>query len=145
MASDKCRNTNDGEWMHCNVCNGRVHEDDCTSRKRNGIDCRGNHTPQELEAAGYGPASHQPEECLSTCTEKHAGGNYYVSVLDGTRIGLLAGPFHLHRIALEWVDKAKAKAEEVDNRAFWYAYGTISMKDGYSKPGVLNDLLGIKE
>jgi hypothetical protein len=143
MANDKCRNTNNGEWAHCNVCEGRIHESDCTSRKRKGVDCPQNHTPQELEAAGYGPA-HEHEECLPTCTEKHAGGNYYVSVVDGTRVGLLAGPFALHRIALEWVEKAKAKAEEVNSRAFWYAYGTVSMKDGYCKPGILNDLLGIK-
>ena len=143
MANDKCRNTNDGEWMYCGVCNGRVHEPDCTSRKRKGKDCLENHSPAELEAAGYGPASEHVEQCLPTCTEKHAGGNYYVSVVDGSRVGLLAGPFPLHRIALEWVDRAKAKAEEVNSRAFWYAYGTVSMKDGYNKPGVLNELLGI--
>jgi hypothetical protein len=61
MASDKCRNTNDGEWMHCGVCNGRVHEEDCTSRKRKGIDCLSNHTPEEMEAAGLGPASEYKE------------------------------------------------------------------------------------
>ena len=56
MASDKCRNTNDGEWEHCNVCNGRVHESDCKSRKRKGFDCPQDHTPEQLESAGYGPA-----------------------------------------------------------------------------------------
>ena len=112
MSNDKCRNTNDGEWMYCGVCNGRVHEPDCTSRKRKGKDCPENHSPAELEAAGYGPASEHVEQCLPTCTEKHAGGNYYVSVVDGSRVGLLAGPFPLHRIALEWVDRAKAKTED---------------------------------
>ncbi len=53
----KCNNTNDGEWMHCAVCGGRIHESECTSKKRKGIDCPGQdtHTPQEMEDAGYGP------------------------------------------------------------------------------------------
>lgn len=56
MASDKCRNTNDGEWMHCGVCGGRIHEPDCTSQRKQGRDCLDNHTPAEYETAGYGPA-----------------------------------------------------------------------------------------
>ena len=61
MASDKCRITNGNEWMHCGVCGGRIHNNDCTSRKRKGIDCLSNHTPQEMEQAGYGPASQYEE------------------------------------------------------------------------------------
>ena len=56
MAADKCRVVNDKQWPHCNVCDGRIHQEDCTTRKRKGIDCFEHHTPEELEAAGYGPA-----------------------------------------------------------------------------------------
>lgn len=34
-----CKNTNDGEWMHCNACNGRVHLPECTSKRNRLIDC----------------------------------------------------------------------------------------------------------
>ena len=57
MSRHICNNTNDGEWAHCGVCNGRIHEPECTSRRVKGKDCLDNHTPAELEAAGYGPAS----------------------------------------------------------------------------------------
>lgn len=55
--ADKCRTTNDNEWDHCNACGGRRHEPDCTTRKQRGRDCLEQHTPAELEAAGYGPAT----------------------------------------------------------------------------------------
>lgn len=55
MNRDKCKQNSD-EWGHCNVCNGRIHRHDCTSTKKRGKDCLDNHTPEELEAAGYGPA-----------------------------------------------------------------------------------------
>ena len=63
MAKHKCNNTNTnigtGTWAHCAVCGGRMHEPGCTTPKRKGVDCPGQeyHTPEEMEAAGYGPAS----------------------------------------------------------------------------------------
>lgn len=33
------RNTNGADWMHCNVCDGRVHLKGCTSRRNPKIDC----------------------------------------------------------------------------------------------------------
>ena len=53
--SDKCRFTNDGEWMHCNVCGGRIHDEGCHSRRVAGKDCIGQekHTAQEMLTA-YG-------------------------------------------------------------------------------------------
>ena len=65
-------------------------------------------------------------------------GNYYVSVLDGKRLGLLLGPFTQHVDALANVDRARVKACECDPGAHWYAFGTVRTKDGYNKPGVLN-------
>jgi hypothetical protein len=31
--------SNIGEWRHCCICNGRIHEDECTSRKDRSKDC----------------------------------------------------------------------------------------------------------
>mgnify|MGYP001606612296 FL=1 len=84
------------------------------------------------------------------CGERllHAhGAAFYVSIYDRHgnmgkgRIGLLAGPFTTHAEALRWVEPARKKAEEVNDRALWYAFGTLAMKDGYSQPGTLNHLL----
>lgn len=73
-------------------------------------------------------------------------GDYYVSVIDGGRVGRLVGPFKDdHIAALQMVDKAREKAIEVDAKAVFYAFGTIRVKpeavDG--KPGSLNKILGI--
>ena len=75
----------------------------------------------------------------------HPGANYYVTVIDGTRWRCLVGPFTNHRDALQMVTKASAKAEELDIRAAFYAYGTTAMAQSYTKPGILNDhVLGPK-
>jgi len=53
-------------------------------------------------------------------------GAYYVSVVDGPRVGRLLGPFiNNHAGALTMVEAARKKAEECDPRAVFYAYGTI--------------------
>ena len=31
--------TTDGEWAHCTVCNGRIHKEGCTTRRKKQIDC----------------------------------------------------------------------------------------------------------
>ena len=54
--SHKCKNNNWDDFSHCAVCEGRIHENDCTTRKRKGIDCFGKHTPAERELVGYGTA-----------------------------------------------------------------------------------------
>jgi len=74
-----------------------------------------------------------------------APGQYYVSVLDKDtgRVGLLYGPVRQHQSALDKVRAAQALAEEADPRAVWYAYGTVRMEEGYSKPGVFNGELGL--
>lgn len=68
---------------------------------------------------------------------------FYVSVIrsDGD-YRLLAGPFLTHQRALEMVDVTRAKANDVDPRACWYAFGTC--KADTKQPGILNDLLGIE-
>lgn len=64
-------------------------------------------------------------------------GNYYVSVIDGNRYGLLLGPFPTHRQALDMVEAVRKKAEEIDPRAVFYAFGTCRV-EGYNAPGKLN-------
>jgi hypothetical protein len=54
--------------------------------------------------------------------------HYYVTVMDGRRIGFLAGPFRSHRIAAAFVKAAKRRAEEVNSRAVFYAYGVSRFK-----------------
>ena len=70
--------------------------------------------------------------------------NYYVSVIDGPRFGLLAGPFRTHLEALEFVERAKEQAHRVDPRSVFYAFGTTAMRPEYRQPGRLNDLLGLR-
>jgi hypothetical protein len=78
---------------------------------------------------------------------------YYVSVIDGPRIGgqievkrfgLLAGPYETHEEALDKVDAVRKIAEQVNAWACFYAFGTLKLKepiDGAYPPGRLNHLL----
>lgn len=50
---EHCNNTNDNQWIHCGVCNGVVHEKECTTKKKKGKDCFENHTKEEWKANGY--------------------------------------------------------------------------------------------
>jgi hypothetical protein len=74
-------------------------------------------------------------------------GNYYVSVVDSKRYNLLLGPFvDDHKAALDHVDAVRAKAEELDPRAVFYAYGTCRLPDDDSVPlraGLLNRFFGL--
>jgi hypothetical protein len=51
-------------------------------------------------------------------------GHYYVSVIDGGRRGLIAGPWPTHAEALAAVDTVRAIACDVEPRAHFYAFGT---------------------
>lgn len=55
MSAHLCKTTNDNKWAHCNVCGGRIHLNECTSRRRPSIDCPGQefHTAEEMVEA-YG-------------------------------------------------------------------------------------------
>jgi hypothetical protein len=69
-------------------------------------------------------------------------GFYYVSVVrtGGLRhdFRLLRGPFQNdHAAALAAVEPGKARAEALDPRAFWYAYGTCRT-DTDQGPGILD-------
>lgn len=64
--------------------------------------------------------------CCGECDQPDR--RFYVTVVDGPRSGLMAGPFETHQEALDRVDAANRVAQEADARAFWYAYGTCLME-----------------
>lgn len=74
-------------------------------------------------------------------------GEYYVSVVDGPRASRLLGPFtNDHAAALAMVDKVREKAEEIDPRAAFYAFGTCRIDGDGRVPvraGVLNRFFGL--
>ena len=82
----------------------------------------------------------QPCPCGENFFHEH-GANFYVSVVDAGRTGLLAGPYTTHAEALRHLDPTRDIACRVQDRAWFYSFGTLAMKDGYRKPGLLNDLL----
>ena len=67
---------------------------------------------------------------------------FYVSVVDGPKFALVAGPFRTHPEALSMVDPAIEVGREVDPKSHFYAWGTVKMKNGHRK-GILNAQLGI--
>lgn len=72
-------------------------------------------------------------------------GNYYVTVIDGARVGRLLGPFpDDHAAALALVDVVRDKAIEIDPRAHFYAFGTIRTDATVpARAGTLNQLFGM--
>ena len=74
--------------------------------------------------------------------ESHDQPFFYVSVLNGPRLALLAGPFQTHEEALAMVDQARETAQRIDPWAWFYAFGTVKMMTGH-QPGVLNKDLGL--
>lgn len=74
------------------------------------------------------------------------GAGYYASCVDGKRYGFLLGPFATHTEALDSVPIAKATAEAVNSRAFFYGFGTCKITSEPGAPelpvGVLNTLVG---
>jgi hypothetical protein len=66
---------------------------------------------------------------------------FYVSVVNGRRVGLLAGPFDTEPDARAFVEAAQAESERIDPFAHFYAFGTV--KAPTRKPGTLNARLGI--
>lgn len=69
-------------------------------------------------------------------------GAYYVSMVDGPRVGLLLGPFRLHRQALRFVRAARQEANRRDPWAVFYGFGTLRLESG-ARTGSLNAALGI--
>lgn len=80
------------------------------------------------------------------CGAEHpAGAHYYVSVVDAGRTGLLAGPFATHGEALALVGRAREEAKKVTGGwSHFYSFGTVAMANEYTKPGLLNERLGVE-
>lgn len=62
--------------------------------------------------------------------ERLDGREFFVSVLDNERHGILLGPYETHDEARENVSRARKIAREVDSRSMWYAFGTCSAPVG---------------
>lgn len=67
---------------------------------------------------------------------------YYVSVMDGPKVGLLAGPFRTYQEALDIKDRACDLACKVNDWAWFYSFGTVKMANGHHR-GALNEDLGL--
>lgn len=79
---------------------------------------------------------------METCPCGAAHGPFqvfYVSVIDGPRLQCLLGPLATHEQALAMVGPVKARAQELDPKAVFYAFGTVGRTDT-KKPGILNHL-----
>lgn len=70
---------------------------------------------------------------------------FYVSVIDGNRTGVLAGPFPTHGLALDLVDRARDLAVEIDPKAHFYSFGTCRVRHEHKPAGLLNDQVGYDE
>jgi hypothetical protein len=71
-------------------------------------------------------------------------GNYYVTIHDGARFGLLAGPFRDdHQTAIDLVARCQDLAIQLDPWAHFHAFGTARIDYDYGKPGKLNARLGL--
>lgn len=68
---------------------------------------------------------------------------YYVSVIDGKRHDLLAGPFLSHQEALDMVEPARALTTQLKPEAHFYGFGTCRTPEGVDRPGKLNERLGV--
>ena len=70
-------------------------------------------------------------------------GGFYVTAVDSGRTALLAGPFKSHEAALARVDTSKRIAQQVNDRAIWWAYGTSRDTVGNLPAGKLNEFIGM--
>jgi len=76
---------------------------------------------------------------LSTQQPDTRPGNYYVSIIDGSRTSLALGPFPTHEAALLQVGEVREFLKD-DPMAAFYAYGTARLMDEVEPHiGILND------
>ena len=66
--------------------------------------------------------------------------DFYCSVIDGGRVGVLAGPYATHEEALAKVETAKALALKANAWAHFFSFGTLSLPHG-TPP--LNNIWGV--
>jgi hypothetical protein len=76
--------------------------------------------------------------------EHREGALYYVTCVDGGRVGYVAGPFADHPSALAMVEPARKMALKVNQWSHFYAFGTCALPPEHPrKVGALNAQLGI--
>jgi hypothetical protein len=109
----------------------------------------GDMTPAERHAAIGRVAGRFQEElqqhaaAIGNIMDDAAPEGFYVSVQDGGRTGLLLGPYATRPDAEHDVPAGKQRAEQVNDRACWYAYGVtrVVMQPGEVLPaGKLNHI-----
>lgn len=75
-----------------------------------------------------------------------ANVGFYVTVIDGSRSGKLLGPYDTLAEAEGNVTRARVKAQEVDDRAHFYGFGTAKVTtERPLPPGLFNTLVGLHE
>lgn len=67
------------------------------------------------------------EESITFVSVRFARPGYYVSVIDGPRKAILAGPFKTHKEALAAVEPTKEAWWDLDPRAAFAAWGTCGI------------------
>jgi len=67
---------------------------------------------------------------------------YYVSIIDGDKHNLVAGPFKTHKQALDMVRPARIQGNKLDPKSVFYGWGTAKRENGYWE-GNLNKFLNI--
>lgn len=72
------------------------------------------------------------------------GRVFYVSIMDGSRKCLAAGPFADHQDALEAVDVVREYVMEHDFKAAFYTFGTAGFEGDNPPQGKLNSVLEIE-
>jgi hypothetical protein len=84
-----------------------------------------------IEPRGRGPIAREMPDA--------APGPYYISVRkEGGDWRMVSGPYDKHADALALVDKARGICQDMDPRSFWYAFGTVRIKDATCiDPGIL--------
>lgn len=98
-------------------------------------------------APGVTHYQHQPIYKHGSQEPDARPGAYYVTVKDGARVALLAGPWDTHAQALAMVEPVRTKACEVDPRGVFYAFGTGRLPNDDSVPiraGKLNKYFDLK-
>lgn len=95
--------------------------------------------PKQITAYHHPPVAAPSDEQVADPQP----GNYYVTVKDGERLGLLVGPLPKHQQALDLLPAARAKAQEADAYSAFYSFGTVRMAEGFTKPGVLNKFFNL--
>ncbi len=67
---------------------------------------------------------------------------FYVSIIDGPKFNVVAGPFRTHQEAIGMVEPARKVGHNHDPRSHFYGWGTVKMADGH-REGNLNRFLEV--